>query len=172
MGVLCLSRVGVAEEAIRVTLWWALDQHWGACPPFSEVSLRQVLTRRQTWLTLGTRGLKLAAMRGRDNGPGGRRKSWVGEPEANPGEKQPRPGLGWAEGLFQRLFKNYFLIKIKKKKSAKGRSHLDKIPLCSMKFLEARPIQDAITIIQPKDICLHVLLASQPPWQHPGLSGK
>ena len=41
-----------------------------------------------------------------------------------------------------------------------------------MKFLEARPIQDTITVIQPKDICLQVLLASQPPWQHPGLSGK
>ena len=47
VGVLPLSRVGGAE-AIRMTLWRALEQHWGTCPPFSKVSLRQVLTRRQT----------------------------------------------------------------------------------------------------------------------------
>ena len=34
---------------------------------------------------------------------GGRVAELRGDPEANPGEKQPRPELGWAEGLFQRL---------------------------------------------------------------------
>ena len=112
-------------------------------------------------------------MRGRDNGPGGAGgKAELGNLKLIQVRNSQGLDLGGLRGCFKDSLKTIFSLKFKKKKSVKGRSHLDKIPLCSMKFLEARPIQDAITIIQPKDICLHVLLASQPPWQHPGLSGK